>query len=389
MVRKLAGQTFDHLLVGGGLQNGLIAWLLLKRDPDARIALIEAEDCLGGDHTWSYHATDVPERYNDVVAPLAQHAWDEYQVHFPGIIRHVRLGYRSLHSSHLDRLLRMQFSRAPHARLLLSSAVREVHSDRVVLDSGTQLYGRTVIDARGPVLDHSPHARVGYQKFVGLELSLGAPARIRSPILMDARVAQEDGFRFFYVLPFTSDRVLIEDTRFSEDPALDHDALEEEILQYARERGYDVNRVLRRESGVLPMPYVSRSVWSRTMPLAAGYGGGFIHPATGYSFPVALRVALHVAECAPESPLGTGWDNLVRRHRTQYRFATFLNRLLFTAYSPEDRYHIFQQFYQQPDAAIARFYRLELERSDMARIFSGTPPRGFSIKRMVEGALYR
>lgn len=388
-MRHLAGHSFDHLLVGGGLQNGLIAWLLLQRDPGAKVALIEAGDCIGGNHTWSYHATDVPEHVQELVAPLAQHVWDEYQVHFPGIIRHVRLGYRSLHSSHLDRLLRMQFTSAPNARMLLSSTVSEVHSDRVVLASGTELYGRTIIDARGPSLNASPGVRTGYQKFVGLELSLAAPPRTRSPILMDACVPQEDGFRFFYVLPFASDRVLIEDTRFSEDSALDQADLEEGILHYARARGYDVNQILRRESGVLPMPYVSRSAWSRAMPLAAGYGGGFMHPATGYSFPVALRVALHVAACAPESPLGAGWDNLLRRHRTQYRFATFLNRLLFTAYSPEDRYHIFQQFYQQSDAAIARFYRLELERSDMARMFTGAPPRGFSIKRMVEGALYR
>jgi len=388
-VRQLAGHTFDHLLVGGGLQNGLIAWLLLQRDPAARVALIEAEDCIGGNHTWSFHATDVPEHVQELVAPLAQHSWHEYQVHFPGIIRHVHLGYRSLHSGHLDRLLRTQFSSAPNARLLLSSNVTEVHSDRVMLATGTELYGRTVIDARGPVLDSTPKVRAGYQKFVGMELSLAAPARTPSPILMDACVPQEDGFRFFYVLPFSPDRVLIEDTRFSEDPTLDHAALETGIFQYAHERGYEVGHVLRRESGVLPMPYVARSAWSRAMPLAVGYGGGFMHPATGYSFPVALRVALHVAECAPESPLGAGWDNLVRRHRTQYRFATFLNRLLFTAYSPEDRYHIFQQFYQQPDAAIGRFYRLELERSDMARMFTGTPPRGFSIKRMVEGALYR
>lgn len=387
-MRHPAGQTFDHLLVGGGLQNGLIAWLLLQRDPGARVALIESGDCVGGNHTWSYHATDVPERVQELLVPLAQHTWDEYQVHFPGITRHVRLGYRSLHSSHLERLLQRQFSTAPHAHLLLSSPVAEVHPDRVVLASGTALTGRTVIDARGPVLDPAPKARAGYQKFVGLELSLAAPAPTRSPILMDACVPQEEGFRFFYVLPFASDRVLIEDTRFSEDPDLDQAALEEGVLQYARERGYVVNQVLRRESGVLPMPYVSRSAWSRAMPLAAGYGGGFMHPATGYSFPVALRVALHVAECAPGSPLGAGWDMLLRRHRTQYRFATFLNRLLFTAYSPEDRYHIFQQFYQQPDAVIARFYRLELERGDMARMFTGAPPRGFSIKRMVERALY-
>lgn len=384
-----AAHTFDHLLVGGGLQNGLIAWLLLNRDPQARVALVEAGDCLGGNHTWSYHATDVPEEHEAEIAPLAQYAWNSYHVHFPRFIREVRLGYRSLHSSHLDQLLRHQFLRAPHARLLLSTRATEVHGDHVVLETGEVLHGRTVIDARGPALDESPRASVGYQKFVGLELRLGAPGPARVPILMDACVPQEDGFRFFYVLPYAPDRVLIEDTRFSDHPDLDVAALEASVLAYAAELRYDVKSIVRRESGVLPMPWTARTDWPTATPMAAGYGGGFIHPATGYSFPVALRVALHLADAAPGSPFGPVWENFLMGHQRQYRFAAFLNRLLFTAYEPQDRFHIFKRFYHQPEEAIARFYRMSLERGDMARMFTGRPPRGFSVKRMVRGALHR
>ena len=43
---------------------------------------------------------------------------------------------------------------------------------------------------------------------------------------MDARVPQEGGFRFMYVLPFTSKRLLIEDTRYSDGPELAASALE-------------------------------------------------------------------------------------------------------------------------------------------------------------------
>ncbi len=388
-VANPAAHTFDYLLAGGGLQNGLIAWLLLKRDPMARVALIEVGDCLGGNHTWSYHATDVPKAHEEELTPLAQYAWSAYQVHFPRYVRHVKLGYRSLHSSHLDQLLRRQFLRSPNARLLLSTRAAEVHGDHVVLESGEILYGRTVIDARGPMIDASANGSTGYQKFVGLELQLNAPGPARVPILMDACVPQEDGFRFFYVLPYMPDRVLIEDTRFSDCPDLDVAALEASVLTYAAELGYDVKSVIRRESGVLPMPWIARRDWPRTMPLVAGYGGGFIHPATGYSFPVALRVALHVAAAAPGSPFGPEWDQLVARHQQQYRFAAFLNRLLFTAYEPENRYHIFKRFYHQPEETIARFYRLALDRADMARMFTGRPPRGFSVKRLVKGAFHR
>ncbi|MBL7645522.1 MAG: lycopene beta-cyclase CrtY [Candidatus Hydrogenedentes bacterium] len=384
-----AVHTFNHLLVGGGLQNGLIAWLLLKRDPEARVALIEAGDCLGGNHTWSYHASDVPESHAWELRPLAQYSWDTYQVHFPRFIRELRLGYRSLHSSHLNRLLLHQFQRSSQARLILSTRATEVRSDRVVLETGEVLHGRSVIDARGPVLDDTPRAATGYQKFVGLELRLGAPGRARVPILMDACVPQEDGFRFFYVLPYGPDRVLIEDTRFSDNPDLDVAALEASVLAYAAERRYDVKSIIRKESGVLPMPWTARTDWPNAMPMVAGYGGGFIHPATGYSFPVALRVALHVANAAPGNPLGPAWADLLTGHQRQYRFAAFLNRLLFTAYEPQDRFHIFKRFYHQPEETIARFYRLSLERADMARMFTGRPPKGFSVKRMVKGALHR
>lgn len=386
---NLATLTFDHLLVGGGLQNGLIAWLLLERDPMARVALIEAGASVGGNHTWSYHAADVPEAHEKELLPLAQHDWSSYRVQFPGFERVVQLGYRSLHSSHLDHLLRVRFQQSPRAQLRVSTRAVEVFGDRVELESGEILYGRTVIDARGPVLDTASDAASGYQKFVGLELELSAPAPTSVPILMDACVPQEDGFRFFYVLPYGPDRVLIEDTRFSDNADLDEAALASHVLAYAADRGYEVRSVVRHESGVLPMPWTARRDWPGDMPMRAGYRGGFIHPATGYSFPVALRVALHVAAAAPGSPLGGAWAQLIQCHQQQYRFAAFLNRLLFTAYEPESRYHIFKRFYHQPEEAIARFYRLALNRTDMARMFTGRPPRGFSVRRMAKGVLHR
>ena len=42
---------------------------------------------------------------------------------------------------------------------------------------------------------------------------------------MDATVPQRDGFRFVYTLPFAPDRVLIEDTYYSDGLDLDPAAL--------------------------------------------------------------------------------------------------------------------------------------------------------------------
>ncbi len=50
----------DYALVGGGLQNGLLALALRAARPAARLALVERGATLGGNHTWCFHAGDLP-----------------------------------------------------------------------------------------------------------------------------------------------------------------------------------------------------------------------------------------------------------------------------------------------------------------------------------------
>lgn len=378
-------RTQDYLLVGGGLQNCLIALLLLHRDPDTRMSLLERGPVLGGNHTWSFHLADVPDGCQEALAPAIQYTWEAYDVLFPALRRTVRCGYGTILSDHLHKLLVEHFAAAPNAHLMLNTPVNAVKANQVRLEDGAVLYGRTVIDARG-VRASDVESGAGYQKFVGLELELERPGPYFHPVLMDARVPQIGGFRFFYVLPFSPKRVLVEDTRFSDEPSLDVEGLRRAVLDYAKEKGLAVKDVVRMESGVLPMPYATKRDWPSMAPLQAGYAGGFLHPATGYSFPVALRLAQLIADKAPAPPTDSEWANFLRKHQQQYRFASFLNRLLFTAYAPEQRFHIFQRFYHLSEPVIERFYRLEMTGRDRARIFLGRPPRGFSFRRLLEGA---
>ena len=74
---------FDYILVGGGLQNGLIAAAIRERQSAARIALIERGDRLGGNHTWCFHRTDVDDGARDWLEPFVSHRWPGYRVLFP------------------------------------------------------------------------------------------------------------------------------------------------------------------------------------------------------------------------------------------------------------------------------------------------------------------
>jgi lycopene beta-cyclase len=386
-ISYMSNAGYQYILVGGGLQNGLLALALLDRQPGVRLVLIEKAPALGGNHTWCFHADDVPEAARALVAPLVAQRWPGYEVRFPGLTRALDTTYAAVTSATLDRVVRSRLAGAPGCELLLDSEAIEVGGGEVMLGNGRVLAGELVIDARGPERSSVDAACTGYQKFLGLEVRLRTPHGLDRPMLMDATVPQTDGFRFFYTLPLDRDRLLIEDTYFSDTPDLDRDAIGAEIRAYAAAHGHAIADVVRAESGVLPLPWQPPEVEDAIpgQPLRAGYQGGWFHPVTGYSFPLAVRLALYVASTPIAGVLGPGLSRLVREHRKQMQYGCRLNKMLFQWFPPDQRYNVLERFYRLPEPTIRRFYALALTAGDRARILMGKPPRGMSLRAAVFG----
>jgi lycopene beta-cyclase len=195
---------------------------------------------------------------------------------------------------------------------------------------------------------------------------------------MDATFPQQDGYHFLYVMPFSSDHLLIEDTCFSNTPDLDRALIRHDIMAYLQMHNWSMTTILREESGILPMPwhwpYTDQSLKG---PIAAGYNGGWFHPATGFSFPVAVRLTqtiarLHSLKLYGHHALHALWTS----HQKQARFARLLNWMLFNVIRSEERWRLFKKFYQLPEKTIERFYALQITHSDQARILLGQLPRG-------------
>ncbi len=373
----MASSRYDYVLVGGGLQSGLLSLALLHRSPGVRIALVEAQSHLGGNHTWCFHSRDVPAIARKWLDPVVVATWPEHEVAFPGLQRVLRQPYAAITTERFDAVVSARLRDAEGCAVETGVRADEIASGRVRLADGRVLEG-WVVDARGPVAGDRP-AGAGYQKFVGLEVELAEAAPIARPVIMDARVPQLDGYRFIYVLPFSSRRVLFEDTYFSDDSRLDEGAVRQRVRDYIEARGLVVARICREESGVLPMPWSGPVPAPLDTPFVAGYRGGWFHPGTGYSLPVAVRVAEAVAALAPRSPTSADLAPLHDRIRRQARFARFLNWMLFRAAEPAERWRILERFYRLPEESIARFYALEMTRRDQARILIGRPPRGLRL----------
>ncbi|WP_298163415.1 lycopene beta-cyclase CrtY [Brevundimonas sp.] len=363
----------DLILVGGGLASSLIAWRLAIDRPEVRVAVVEREGRLGGKHTWSFFDGDVSDEDRAWLAPATPHRWpDGYEVYFPGLSRVLQTPYNSLTSARLHEAV------APLLgdRLIRGDAVA-VSPDAVTLSDQTVLRAAGVIDARGPA--PTPHLDLGWQVFVGRTVRLTEPHGLTRPTIMDATVGQGDAYRFVYLLPFDERTVLVEDTYYADGPDLDRALLGRRIDAYIRSRGWSVEAVVDEEQGVLPIALDGDvdAFWAEGPAVGrAGLAGALFHPTTGYSLPDAVAVARLVARASDLS--SAGLRMLLETHskalwadRAYYRL---LDRMLFRAAVPGERWKVLRRFYGLPEPLVRRFYAGTSTALDKVRILAGKPP---------------
>ncbi|KAA5974152.1 MULTISPECIES: lycopene beta-cyclase CrtY [unclassified Pantoea] len=363
---------YDLILVGAGLANGLIALRLRQQRPSLRILLIDAESQPGAHHTWSFHADDLTEAQHRWIAPLVVHHWPGYEVRFPQRQRHLNSGYFCVTAERFAQVMRDHFA----ADLLLNTRVATLDSHSVTLDDGRVVEADAVIDGRGYQPDGA--LRMGFQSFVGQEWQLGAPHGLTAPIIMDATVDQQAGYRFVYSLPFSTDTLLIEDTHYIDRATLDGERARQNIRDYAAQQGWQLARLLREEQGALPITLTGDvdAFWQKRDLPCSGLRAGLFHPTTGYSLPLAVALADRLAEMPvmTSASLNATIRQVASQAWQQQRFFRMLNRMLFLAGPAGQRWLVMQRFYGLPEGLIARFYAGKLTLPDRLRILSGKPP---------------
>lgn len=361
------------IICGGGLAGGLAVIALARRRPDIELILVEQDDVIGGNHIWSFFDTDVPEKGRWVIDQIARRRWPDHEVRFPKRSRVIPLAYNSIHSSDLDAAVRASLD---SEQLRLGAPVTEVGTNHVIVGRD-RIEADCVIDARGP--GPSGALELGWQKFIGRVFRFTEGHNVTRPMIMDAQVAQADGYRFIYLLPLSQTELLIEDTYYSSTPVLDWNALDHRLTSFAHSLNRGAAEAVSHESGVLPV-VISGSLedlWPRLDPVPRlGLRGGFFHPTTGYSLADAVTNAVLLAD-------QRNWDaraicTLLRDRAEQLwherRFFQLLNRMLFRAAEPNERYRVLEHFYRLPQATIERFYAARLSALDKLRILSGSPP---------------
>lgn len=177
-------------------------------------------------------------------------------------------------------------------RVVAARAVR-AGGDRVILDDGSTVRARAVVDARGT----SPNPGVPHQTAFGLVL----PAETAAPALAGQRAwimdwRRDNGARagepasFLYAVPLGGGNYLLEETCLAGRPALSLRVLEQRLRHRLHRRGVTLSGHERSERvrfALLP----PRSAGTGSSPVAFGSRAGLMHPGTGYSVAASLATA--------------------------------------------------------------------------------------------------
>lgn len=363
------------IIAGGGLSGSLAALALAERRPDVSFLLVEQGQSFGGNHVWSFFDSDVAPEQRWLVDPIVAGKWPNHEIKFPKRSRRIPLGYNSIKSERLDRMVR---TRLQPEQYRLGQRIVELGAHHVTLDGGDRIEARGVIDARG--VSTLNGLDLGWQKFVGRTFRFEQAHGSSRPMIMDACVDQQSGYRFVYTLPFSDNELMVEDTYYSTSAVLNATRLRQRIDDYVRDKGWGAGQLLSEEIGLLPVLLGGelQSLWNPSEPAAARLGlrGGFFHPTTGYTVPDAVRnAALLVQQRDVSGPaLHLFYHRRAAALWKERSFYQLLNRMLFRAADPDQRYRVLEHFYRLPQPLIARFYAGQLTSFDKLRILSGRPP---------------
>ena len=375
----------DTLILGGGCA-GLSLGQRLAELPQTghRTLILEARETYQNDRAWCFWRLG-SHRHDSLVS----HSWSAMRLGNAG--RSVtadcrQTPYQMLHSGPFYAHAVRKIAASPSVKLLLacpvaSAPIRVVAGWKVETATGP-ISAREIIDTRPPQAPKAGDALL-WQSFIGQEVE--CERAVFDPhiaTLMDFAGCLDQGVLFFYVLPVSKTRALIETTVFGPRPlgvaALA--AIQAEALQrLCKGAAFET---LRNENAILPMGMTVRPAETGPGYVRAGLMTGGARPSTGYAFQRIQRWAdaSALAICDGKAAFGHRPDPYVR----QLMDWLFLHVL---RAHPERGAELFMRIFGTADTArVIRFLSDAGSLADCAAVVA-TLPTGLFLRELWRGLL--
>jgi lycopene beta-cyclase len=345
--------VWDVIILGGGLAGlSLAVELAQPQFAHLKVLVLEQRQHYTRDRTWSYWATH-PHRYSH----LERKRWTQWKTSLGGRVQlqtsqraYCTLDADAFYAHAVDAI-----ENSTNVQLRMGAQVHDTQAQgaaharpvQVQLSGGDMLRSQWVMDARPPV---APVGGFVAQHFEGWEIEADCDCFDGDTLdLMDFQPSDQ-GLHFFYVLPYTSRRALVETTWVSQltagRAAMDYAV---QLEQYLARRWPGMRyQVLYRERGILNLELQPRKTAGRIVPL--GRNAGTLRPSTGFAFLNTLADARRMAQWLGQTPLAearTAVDSF--KHS---RLDTWMDQIFMEGMQADWRRapHFFMAMFEEVDA---------------------------------------
>ena len=261
-------KEFDYVIIGGGCAGLSLAYELEIHEKlkDKTLAIIEPRQEYKKDKTWSFWKV-IPHNFDDCV----KKNWKNFTLNIPGKTNHLECKdypYQSIDSGLFYEKINNKLKE--NKNISFFKDIAEINTKNSFIFNSVPEIKKNHLNL--------------WQHFCGVEIETNKEffdERIFN--LMDFDCEQRNSVHFFYTLPFTKNKALIETTWLSEmrdNSEKDYDKqIKEYIENNLKLKDY---KITYKEEGAIPMFYPSNI--SEKNKINIGTAGGMTRLSTGYTF---------------------------------------------------------------------------------------------------------
>ena len=261
-------KEFDYIIIGGGCAGLSLAYELEIHEKlkDKTLAIIEPREEYKRDKTWSFWKV-APHNFDDCV----KKNWENFSVNIPGKTNYLEcknFPYQSIDSGLFYEKIKSKLKK--NENIFLFKNLEEVNTQNSLVFNSVPIIEKNYLNL--------------WQHFCGVEIKTKNNIFDEKIFnLMDFDCEQRESVHFFYTLPYTKNRALVETTWLSKMNDNSQKDYENQINNYIKNnlkiKSYEITY---KEEGAIPLFYPLNK--NEKNKINIGTAGGMTRLSTGYTF---------------------------------------------------------------------------------------------------------
>ncbi len=261
-------KEFDYVIIGGGCAGLSLAYELEIHEKlkDKTLAIIEPRKEYKRDKTWSFWKV-APHNFDDCV----KKNWDNFSVNIPGKTNYLEcknFPYQSIDSGLFYEKIKNKLKK--NENIFFFKNIEEINKQNSLVFNSVPNIKKNHLNL--------------WQHFCGVEIKTENDIFDEKIFnLMDFDCEQRESVHFFYTLPYTKNRALVETTWLSKMNDNSQKDYENQINNYIKNnlkiKNYEITY---KEEGAIPLFYPLNK--NEKNKINIGTAGGMTRLSTGYTF---------------------------------------------------------------------------------------------------------